>query len=177
MAARKYSPIYIPLSGSCGSIAYFWERLTSLIEKRNPGLGSRLKNLGLPMDMAQLAKIVNLISDTQFDTPVWVILDDYQFIDEAETANLLTAIVAENIPNLHIILLTRSIRALPVTELLSKGLCHIISQDTLRFRKPEINQYFRLQDMEAVSYTHLDVYKRQHSGQWGREPRRQKQHS
>ena len=75
--------------------------------------------------------------------------DDYQFIDEAETANLLTAIVAENIPNLHIILLTRSIRALPVTELLSKGLCHIISQDTLRFRKPEINQYFRLQDMEV----------------------------
>ena len=101
------------------------------------------------MDMAQLAKIVNLISDTRFDTPVWVILDDYQFIDEADTANLLTAIVAENIPNLHIILLTRSIRALPVTELLSKGMCHIISQDTLRFRKPEINQYFRLQDMEV----------------------------
>ncbi|MCC2878193.1 LuxR C-terminal-related transcriptional regulator [Lachnoclostridium pacaense] len=149
MAAREYSPIYIPLSGSCGSIAYFWERLTSLIEKRNASLGSRLKNLGLPMDMAQLAKIVNLISDTRFDTPVWVILDDYQFIDEADTANLLTAIVAENIPNLHIILLTRSIRALPVTELLSKGLCHIISQDTLRFRKPEINQYFRLQDMEV----------------------------
>ena len=72
------------------------------------------------MDMAQLAKIVNIISDTPFDTPVWVILDDYQFIDEAETANLLTAIVAENIPSLHIILLTRSIRALPVTELLSK---------------------------------------------------------
>ena len=32
MSARKYSPIYIPLSGSCGSIAYFSERLTSLIE-------------------------------------------------------------------------------------------------------------------------------------------------
>lgn len=48
MAARKYSPIYIPLSGSCGSIAYFWERLTSLIEKRNPGLAAALRTWDFP---------------------------------------------------------------------------------------------------------------------------------
>lgn len=159
MTAKAYSPIYIPLSASCGSIAYFWERLINLIEKRNENLGSRLKNLGLPMDMAQLAKIVNLISDTQFETPVWIILDDYQFIDEVGTAKLLSAIVTENIPNLHLVLLTRSIRALPVTELISKGLCYIISQDTLRFRKPEINQYFRLQDMEVSGENTDKIYR------------------
>lgn len=142
---KKLEPIWLPLLGSGGSLAYCWERLTAQISKKNPDLGGRLESLGFPTDAPRLAKIVGMVC-TEYSEPVVMVIDDYHLIDCRQTADLITLISAERVPNLHIILLARDIPALPVADLEQRGLCLVIGQETLQFHTGEIRDYFALME-------------------------------
>lgn len=141
---NRLTPIFLSLMGSGSSPAYCWERITAKVRKENPELGDQLQSLGFPMDIPQVAKIVELLEDCAFPCPKLLIVDDYQFLDVPPVADLLVAIAGERIPNLHIVLLTREISCLPVEELAQKQLCWVISQEDLGFRLEEVDSYLQL---------------------------------
>lgn len=138
--------IWLSLLGSGGSLAYCWERLTAQIRKRKPDMAERLINLGFPMDISQLAKIVDIICGQTYLRPTLVVVDDYHLIDCSQVANLITLISGEQVENLHIILLARDVLYLPVADLEQRGLCWVVGQKVLQFQIPEAREYFALME-------------------------------
>ena len=146
LRARQQENIWLPLLGSGGSLPYFWSRLAAQIRKKNPDMGNRLDSLGFPGDAPKLAKIVGMISELTYHSPLVVVVDDYQLIDCPQAADLITLVSAERVPNLHIVLLARDTSALDVAGLRQRGLCLLIGQETLQFRPEEIREYFTLME-------------------------------
>ena len=152
--------ISLSLIGYGGSLAYCWERITSQIRRRDPALGQQLVNLGFPTDAPQIAKIIDLLNDCTLSSPTLLFVDDYHLIDCPQTADLLSLIASERIPNLHIILAARELLCLPVMELSQKGLCHMIGQEDLRFHPDDISVYFQMMEVP------IRPYEAKHIAQW-----------
>ncbi len=72
------------LSASQGSVL---QNYTSQIKRKNPALGRQLSVLGFPMDIAQMTKIVGLLCDLSYASPIFVVLDDYQMLDSSHMAH------------------------------------------------------------------------------------------
>lgn len=157
---RQWETIWLSLVGSGGSLAYCWERFTALVGRTDPAMAEQLEQLGFPQDTPQLAKIVGLICARMYSKPTVVVVDDYQLIDCRLVADLITLVAGERVPGLHIVLLARDTRALPVSDLEQKGLCRLLGQDVLRFRDGEIRDYFAMMDFSASEETLHRV------GQW-----------
>ncbi|MDF2672358.1 MAG: ATP-dependent transcriptional regulator, MalT-like, LuxR family, partial [Clostridiales bacterium] len=83
----------------------------------------------------------------------------YHIIDDnRQVGNLIELIVHEEIPNLHIVLTTRTRPKFNHINLLSKGLCYYIDTDTLAFTMEELVEYFILVDCQAVSGDIKKIY-------------------
>lgn len=136
--------IYLSLLGSGGSIAYVWERLTAQINRRDPQLGGQLVQLGFPENGAAAAKILDLLLYYTFASPLFLVIDDYHLLECPKTVDFLCALAGEQIPNLHVVLLTREVRLLPEADLCQKQLACSITQEDLRFRTQEAADYFTL---------------------------------
>lgn len=159
MNRKRLEPLWVSLSASQGSVLYFWERLTSQLKRRNQALGRQLSALGFPMDIAQMTKIVGLLCDLPYPTPVFVVLDDYQMLDSPHMAHFVEAIISETVRNLHIVLITRGLESLPVSDLTAKGLCFFLTQDSLRFRLREISEYFSFIGLSVPEETVRQIQK------------------
>jgi len=144
LRSKGIQPIWLPLVGSGGSLAYAWERLTAHIRRKKSQLGEQLNSLGFPMNAPQTAKIIDIISETHISSPAVVVIDDYHLIDDPKIASLITLIVSEEIPNLHIVLVTREEPSFDIYDLEQKQLCFIVTQEGLKFMPQEIGDYFRL---------------------------------
>lgn len=136
--------IYLSLLGSGSSLAYFWERLTAQITRRDPLLGSQLVQLGFPANGAAAAKVLELLLYYTISSPFFLVIDDYHLLECPQTVDFLCALAGERIPNLHVLLLTREIRLLPEADLCQKGLACVITQEDLRFQPQEAAAYFAL---------------------------------
>ncbi len=74
---------------------------------------------------------------------ITIVIDDYHLIEQSQKLNRFIELVAEEeIPNLHIVLLSRTRPRLNHMNLLSKGLCYYIDTNQLSFSLEEIKQYF-----------------------------------
>lgn len=141
---KQLDAIYLPLFGSGSSPAYFWERLTSQVSKRDSRLGSQLIQLGFPENGGETATIVDLLVDYVFPQPFFLVIDDYQLLECPAVADFLCLVSGTQIPNLHIVLLTREIRLLPEADLRQKQLACSITQQDLRFQPQEVVSYFKM---------------------------------
>lgn len=141
---NQLDAIYLPLLGSGNSPAYFWERLTARVSKREPLLGGQLVQLGFPGNGGEAAKIVNLLLDYTIQAPFFLVIDDYHLLECPQVVDFLCLLAGEQIPNLHIVLLTREIRLLPEADLRQKRLACSITQEDLRFQPQEVAAYFEM---------------------------------
>ena len=61
------------LAASDGTMSFFWDRLTRQIELINKSLGERLKGLGYPSDAPQKARILEILTETEYKKiPFWL---------------------------------------------------------------------------------------------------------
>ncbi len=136
--------IYLSLLGSGSSLAYFWERLTAQITRRDPLLGSQLVQLGFPANGAAAAKILELLLYYTISAPFFLVIDDYHLLECSQTVDFLCALAGEQIANLHLVLLTRETHLLPEADLRQKRLAYFVTQEDLRFQAQEAADYFAL---------------------------------
>lgn len=139
---KKIEPIWVSLIASDGTMSYFWDRLTAKIRYFDKNLGKQLKALGYPTDAPQIAKIVEIISGAEYQKNTVLVIDDFHLACSSENFNLLSYIVREEIPNLHIVLIMRDMKNLRFAELAS--LCYTMTLNSLKFDQNEIEQYFKL---------------------------------
>ena len=122
----------------------FWNRFTDEIIKIDAKAGLALKSSGLPSDAPQMEKVLQLLSGAISEKKFLMVLDDYQLARDIGLKKLIIQLAREELDGLHILLITRDTADIEFVELLSKGLCCILSRQHLKFTGPEITDYCRM---------------------------------
>lgn len=144
LKAEKTNPLWLTFLHTGESVSWFWESFSSEFAKLSETAASKLKALGFPADVPQTEKVLSLLSGMAFPPKTVLVLDDFHLSPDAEIMRFLLRIVEERIDNLHLVIITRDTTYINFPELLSKGLCHIISQQKLRFTEEEVRDYCRM---------------------------------
>lgn len=89
-----------------------------------------------------------------------IVIDDYHLINQStQLGSLIEQLAEEEIPNLHILLLTRIRPKFNHINLISKGLCYYLDTDTLSFTMQEIKEYLDLMGFFALPQDIEKIYR------------------
>ncbi|MDP4093420.1 MAG: LuxR C-terminal-related transcriptional regulator [Bacillota bacterium] len=140
----KKKSLWVTFLNSGESATSFWDKLVSEIARLNENVSSRLKSLGFPIDTPQVEKVLSLLNDLFLKDKVVLVIDDFHLSPDLSINKLMYQVIFEKIENLHIVVITRDTTKIDFAEMLSKGLCFVISQQVLKFSEFEIKDYCRI---------------------------------
>lgn len=153
--AEKLKPFWFTFTDLSHSETAFWDQFTDEIERMEAQAGSALKALGLPSDAMQMERFLKILSNVVSDKIFLMVLDDYHLARSTGFQRLILQLAREELDGLHILLITRDTTDIDFVELLSKGLCCILSSQHLKFTDTEICAYCRMM-LEGVTEEDLD---------------------
>jgi ATP-dependent transcriptional regulator len=140
--SKKNPPIWITLLNTeVSSSSHFWRNFTSQLSKLDERVANKLNALGYPVDTPQMEMILSMLNSIVFPAKTVLVIDDYHILQDMNIHHFLMHIVMERLDNLHIVIITRDTTIFDFTELLSKGLCYIISQQKIKFTEEEVYEY------------------------------------
>ncbi len=142
--AENSQPFWFTFTDLRNSEEAFWNKFADAIIKIDTQAGLALKSLGLPADAPQMEKVLLTLSDVAFGEKFLMVLDDYQLARDMRLNKLILRLAQEELNELHILLITRDTTGIDFVELLSKGLCCILSRQHLKFTPLEIQDYCRI---------------------------------
>jgi len=122
----------------------FWNNFTDEISRMDPQAGLALSSLGIPDDAPQMEKVLSTLAGVTFGTAFFMVLDDYHLVRDLRLNKLFLRLAQEELDGLHVLIITRDTSDIDFVELLSRGLCFIISSQQLKFTELEIRDYCRL---------------------------------
>lgn len=141
--------VWLPLIASEGSAAYLWIRLSSRIGKISPECGRALSALGFPDSSAKRAEAVNILSELEDLGNVVLVFDDYQVVASPEVDRLMELFIYEQLPRLHIVIITAGAMGGRFESIRYKGLCLDINAEILDFNRGEIRRLMELMGLPA----------------------------
>lgn len=138
--------IWITLTDGDGNV--FWDKLCRAMEAQNSKTASALRVIGLPEDAWSISRIVNLIHEN-CSSPFTVCIDDYQmFPEDSPVHRLIETIAFEDIPDFHIMILSRSGLNIRTATLESKKMACCIEAETLNFNLEEATGYLNMRGLQ-----------------------------
>ncbi len=115
------------------------------------------------LDVAmQITTIANFQAEFSFATPHVLVIDNFYCVGDPDTFNLLSALVELEIPNFHLVVITRTSSPFDISHLIR--LCKIIRADTLAFTYDELCGYYNLIGFYANESIIKNVY--DYTGGW-----------
>lgn len=141
LASEKNNALRIAFLNSSKSTAFFWNKFGDEMGKLDKKAADALKSLGLPADAPQADKIISILNSIEYDEKTVLVIDDYHLSHDMQLNKFILQIAAEKIENFHIVIITRDTTAINFNELLSKGMCFVISQQQLKFTECETRDY------------------------------------
>ena len=139
--------IWIQLNEASKNTGYFWSLLSKRISEVNKGLGNTMLSLDFPEDSIQKGRFIDCIKANMPLDNFVLVFDDYQFAENDKLNILLQSVIKEEIPNFHIIIVSRHMPQINFTELLVKSLAYQINSRLLRFSNTDVRRYFSLMSM------------------------------
>lgn len=165
LKGKKIEEIWISLLGSDGDETIFWHKFSKAVERLYPEVGIKLENIGFPANARQTLAAVDAIWEMDNGKIKVIVIDDYHLIhSSSQLGKFIELITEEEIPDLHIVLISRTKPKFNHINLLSKGLCLYIDTDTLSFTEDEIKDYLKLMDYSAEVDDSKQIYN--YSGGW-----------
>lgn len=134
---------------------FLWNEFSKNVSETCEESGIKLKNLGFPTDAPETSKIISILGNINYKEKTAFVIDDYHLSKGTELFSFIKQIVLEEMDNLHIIIITRDTTNIDFTELLSKGMCQVISQQQLKFTEDEIRTYCLMMD-KNISHRDLE---------------------
>lgn len=138
----RYRWLY--LSEDSANCEYFWNRLTQQISEDFKKLGADLHGLGFPIDSIQTFRVVETLLAVSFQEDYCLVLDDYHYCENDQLNRLLETIAKSEIPNFHMVIISRHLPKMNLTELIVKNLAVHIDTDIFRFSDKDTLQYYSL---------------------------------
>lgn len=120
-----------------------WKCYQRSLQRELPALAGIFEGTDPPTDSASRAHIVNALEDSVSSTTI-LVFDDYQNVASPAIHKLIEVLARQNIPCLHIVLLSRSRPPIGcIDELRLKGLCQILGKHLFCFQEADIMAYFK----------------------------------
>lgn len=141
LSNRDCTVLWLSFLSSEDTISFFWNSLSLEIGKLDAEMGVRLKNLGFPADAPQTANVLSILNGLDFERDTVLVIDDFHMVKGPKISSFLALIAREPPDNLHITIITRDTSNLDISELIAKGLCNILPQQTLCFTDSELRDY------------------------------------
>lgn len=152
-ASEKLEPQWITFRSCGNSSALFWDAFADGIGKTDEKVRVTLRNLEFPIDAPQLDKVLSILNGLTIQNNIMFVLDDYHLSHNLQLNKLILQLAQEEISGLHMIIITRDTTDFDFVELLSKGLCYVVSRQKLKFTEDEIGDYCRM--MAEISFQDL----------------------
>jgi len=149
LVAKDTPVIWTSFLSEDDTASWFWERLAAEIGKFDKAAGISLQKLGVPSNTHQTAAIISILDEMDYKPNTVLVIDDFHLARSMRVTSLFRRFVMEMPDDFHIVILTRDTTNLDITELSVKGLCNVVSQDTLRFTDNEIEDYCDLMGFTA----------------------------
>lgn len=126
---------------------WVWNRLCDKCKDIDEQFHIQMHALGLPESRQEMDYFVKMLR--QFlSAPLILVLDDFHECNSRLMNRLLTHMIYEDIPNLHILIIGRLYPEIPYEELYLKGYCILIDQQALALTMEESADIFRLNGVE-----------------------------
>jgi len=126
------------------SKAAFWSGFCLLFKELDNDRTHSLAQLGFPDDSVSMHAALTLIKNIAFPVQTVIVIDDFHLVDTQETAKFITFLAANEIVNLHIVLISRYFEYFSTEELSLKGYLHHIKKESFEFSQKEIIDYYIL---------------------------------
>lgn len=138
---EEVKSIWISMKNSGESPNTLWEEFAEEIGKLDEKCGKALKGLGFPKDVPQREKVFSVLDDMDYDMKTVVVLSDFHLVGNTQIEKLVAQLSEERVENLHLVLITTDTTTLGVGELMSKGICHVLPLEALKFTEEETRKY------------------------------------
>jgi LuxR family maltose regulon positive regulatory protein len=128
-------------SANCG---YFWDQLVRQIPDDFQNLKTDLHGLGFPANRIKTARVVETLLAASSGEDFCLVLDDYYHAENEPLNLFMEAIAKSEIPNFHLVIVSRHLPKINLTELIVKNLAVQIDIDLFRFSDEDVLRYFSL---------------------------------
>lgn len=161
---KKSDLLYAFVSLTDGDTDVFWDKLCAAVEKHSKDVAGALRVLGLPVGAWPVAQAVKLARKS-CSCPFLLCVDDYQLLpDDSPVHRLVETLAFEDVPNLHILLLSRAQPNIRLYTLASKEMALCIDADTLAFSVPETDGYLAMRGLRLTKSAVESIH--ESSGGW-----------
>ncbi len=135
--------IYFSASvGECSGV-WTWKKFCRTAQYINENLGKQLGLCQFPKSDESIQEIVEVMLDNIFKETV-IVLDDWEEIRSETITDLFERIAFENIPFLHIVLISRNMPKMKYIEYEMKKKCIIMWQEDLEFTLEDTKKLFEI---------------------------------
>ena len=153
-AAREYlkkaNVPYAWITLTNGDESVLWDKLCAVIRPLSEETADALCLLGMPVGAWPVSRAVKLIRE-HCTKPFILCVDDYQYLTEDSPVHTLAETIAfEDIPNFHLLLLSRAQPNLRLATLASKEMALCIDAETLGFTEKETDGYLAMRGLRLT---------------------------
>ncbi len=121
----------------------FWDSFAELFGELKDDLNRSFIHLGLPNDAVSIREALKLLGTIEFSRKCVLVIDDYHLLDSLEIDKFLTALIENEVKNLHIVLTQRYTKFQRLEELSLKGLLYHITQENFELNSEDIMEYYK----------------------------------
>ncbi len=122
---------------------WMWQKFCQSFEAIDPNVSKRFAEYGLPQNSVDMDRIIDMINKIVTEHTV-IVIDDFHENKSKYMNDFLAFFAKKNDSKLHIMLISRSIPAIPIEELSLKGLCIELPQDEFEFNEEETVDLFEI---------------------------------
>jgi len=152
-------PIWLQLSQFDNLNIRFWENFVYAISLADEKSASVFKREGFPETIQEYSRFLVLLSNTmKADKKYILVCDDFHLIHKRNILDFFKKLIEAHIPNLSIIIISRTEPDFNFIMLYSKDMISIIDEDNLRFTKEEMIHYFELLNIAPSTKAISDIY-------------------
>lgn len=126
------------------SVSGFWNGFSRLFRKLDPVAADSLAKIGVPVNSVFLEEGIRILSNIEFSARTVIVLDDYHLLSSGDIDSFIEQMVKSELPNLHIVIISRSVFGENTAELVLKGYCSVIEKRHLELTRDEIVEYCML---------------------------------
>lgn len=120
----------------------FFEEFCNIFQEIDDGAVNKLRSVGCPIDQDSCNKIINIIREADIKEEFIIVFDNYQYVSDDWLSNMIVELADLEL-KLRFIIITQSIKASIILEMISNSKINYIGKSDLEFTNEEIQLYFR----------------------------------
>lgn len=134
--------------------SWAWKRFCEKFKDKNQEMYERMSQLSIPRSSQEMDYFFQIIERYLIE-PTYMIIDDFHECSSSDVNRLITRLVYEEMPFLHIVLISRTHPDLPYEEMFLNGYCAVLDQTNLTLDREETGEIFRINQV-SISQEELD---------------------